>query len=388
MTLNAGSSSLKIALFEMDEPEFCMLTSEIDRIGLKASRFKVKGGDGATIVDQHMDIADHEAALQTFFHWFDSHPSSRPLDAIGHRVVFGGTKHSQPTAVDAKLIAALKELVPLDPEHLPAAIRTMDTVSRLYPDAAQVACFDTAFHRTMPPAAQTYAIPASYTQEGVIRYGFHGLSYEYIVYELAKLGEPDGRVIAAHLGSGASMAAIRDGKSIDTTMGFTPTAGLVMSTRSGDMDPGIITYMTQEKKLSSKVVSHILNEQSGLLGVSGSTSDMKELLDREKTDPDSALAVEMFCYVASKFIGAFAAALGGLDRLIFAGGIGENAPGIRKRICAGLGFLGIELDADANKANAPVISPDNGQVKVRVIKTDEELMIARHTKNIVEGGTK
>jgi acetate kinase len=240
----------------------------------------------------------------------------------------------------------------------------------------------------MPPVAQTYAIPAEYTREGVIRYGFHGLSYEYIVYELAKLGQSGDRVIAAHLGSGASMAAILDGKSIDTTMGFTPAAGLVMSTRSGDLDPGIFTYMAQEKKLSAQTVSHILNEQSGLLGVSGSTSDMKELLDREKTDPNSALAVEMFCYVARKFVGAYTAALGGIDCLVFAGGIGENAPEIRERICTGLGFLGIELDADANKANAPVISSAKGRVVVRVIKTDEELMIARHTKNIVAGGTK
>ncbi len=388
LTLNAGSSSLKVAFFQMDESEHCVLACEIDRIGLKASRFRVKDANGTTLTDQHKDLADHSAALQLFFDWFESQPSKRTLDAVGHRVVYGGAKYTQPTPVNAELKAALEELVPLDPEHLPAAIETMNTVSKLYPDAGQVACFDTAFHRTMPWAAQTYAIPSIYTKQGVIRYGFHGLSYEYIVYELGKLGGAEGKVVACHLGSGASMAAIDGGKSMDTTMGFTPTAGLVMGTRSGDLDPGIVTYLLQEKNLSAETVNHTLNDQSGLLAISGTTSDMKDLLDQQKSDPNAAHAVELFCYVARKFVGALAAVLGGIDTLVFAGGIGENAPEIRGRICAGLEFLGIELDPKANSARAPIISSGDSRATVRVIETDEELMIVRHTKDLIAGGQK
>ncbi len=388
LTLNAGSSSLKVALFGMDQSEHCILASEIDRIGLKASRFRVKDADGKTLADQHKDIPNHEAALRLFFDWFESQPQTQAVDAIGHRVVFGGAEHTKPTPVNAELISALAELVPVDPEHLPAAIETMRTVSTLYPNAGQVACFDTAFHRTMPWVAQTYAIPSAYTSQGVIRYGFHGLSYEYIVYELAKLGGGEGKAVACHLGGGASMAAIEGGKSVDTTMGFTPTAGLVMSTRSGDLDPGIITYLLQEKNLSAQAVNQMLNDQSGLLAVSGTTSDMKDLLDQQDSNPNAAHAVELFCYVARKFVGALVAVLGGIDTLVFAGGIGENSAEIRERICGGLEFLGVKLDPATNGANAPVISSGDSRVVVRVIKTDEELMIARHTRDLIAGGQK
>lgn len=389
LTVNCGSSSLKISLFEAGKDERLKVSGEIERIGHEASHFRVKDSAGAVVVEQHEDMPTHDAALALFFNWLESYRGKAPLDAVGHRVVHGGSRYSQPARVTPELVARLKELISLAPEHLPQQIEGIETVSRLYPDLFQAACFDTAFHRSMPRVAQTYAIPNRFTQEGIIRYGFHGLSYEYIVSELRVLcgnETAEGRVVVAHLGNGASMAAIEGGRSIDTTMGFTPTAGLVMSTRSGDLDPGILTYLLQEKRVSPEDLSRMLNEQSGLLGVSGISSDMKDLLDRQKQDRKAAEAVETFCYVARKFLGALAAVLGGLDMLVFTGGIGENAPEIRRRICERTEFLGIQLDPDKNNANAPIISTDGSRVSVRVIKTDEELMIARHTSTLATGG--
>jgi len=304
---------------------------------------------------------------------------------VGHRLVHGGLKYVYPHVITPELLASLQKLIPLAPGHLPQALRTIETVRQWYPDLKQVACFDTAFHRQMPEVAQMYALPGNLQRKGIIRYGFHGLSCQYLIQELKRQAgeEVDGRVIIAHLGNGASMTAVRHGKSVDTTMGFTPAGGLVMSTRSGDLDPGVLVYLLEEKGVKVSELNEMVNRKSGLLGVSGISSDMKDVLDKEKEDPRAAAAVNLFCYQAKKFLSALAGALGGLDTLIFTAGVGENAPPIRWRICEGLEFLGIRLDSDLNDANAPVISQQDRPCVVRVMHTDEDLMIARQTNGFV-----
>jgi acetate kinase len=289
-------------------------------------------------------------------------------------------KHIQPEIVTQDLLDELDRLRPYDPDHLPREIELIEAFRQRHPKLPQVACFDTAFHQTMPRVARLLPLPRRFDSKGVQRYGFHGLSYAYLMEELARLGDPaaaTGRVILAHLGNGASLAAVRDGKSIDTSMGFTPTAGLVMSTRSGDLDPGVAPYLARTEKLTTKQFYEMVNHESGLLGVSETSSDMRDLLAREKDDGRAAEAVALFCYQAKKWIGSFAAALGGLDTLVFSAGIGENCPSIRARICDELGFLGIALDEARNAGNAPVVSTAASRAAVRVIRTDEELMIAR-----------
>jgi acetate kinase len=284
------------------------------------------------------------------------------------------------------LVADLQTLVPIDPNHLPQAIAAIEAVGRAYPTVPQVVCFDTAFHSRMPRVARLYALPRQLAQEGIIRYGFHGLSYEYVMEELRRLDRDAaaGRVVVAHLGNGASMAAVRGGVGVDTTMGFTPTGGLVMGTRSGDLDPSVPLFLLEERGLTPTEVSDLLNKQAGLLGVSGTSADMRELLDREPDDMRAAEAVALFCYQAKKFLGALAAALGGLDALVFTGGIGEHSATVRERVCEGLEFLGIRLDPERNAAHAPVISSDDAAITVRVVPTDEDLMVARHTRRLIE----
>ena len=316
----------------------------------------------------------------------EEHSGRDALAAVGHRVVHGGPKYSKPQQVTAEMVEELHRFSPFDPEHLPLEIELIEAFRQRHPGLPQVACFDTAFHRTMPRVATLLPIPRRYEAQGVRRYGFHGLSYEFLMAELAHLADPaatKGRVILAHLGNGASLAAVRDGKSIDTSMGFTPTAGLVMSSRSGDLDPGLVSYLARTEQMSAAQFQKMVNHESGLLGVSETSSDMRDLLERETQDVRAAEAVALFCYQAKKWIGAFAAALGGLDTLVFAGGIGENAPPVRERICDGLGFLGIELDRERNAKNAPLVSSDTVRVKVRVIRTDEELMIARSVAHLL-----
>jgi acetate kinase len=289
-------------------------------------------------------------------------------------------KHTEPEIVTQDLLDELHRISPNDPDHLPREIELIETFCQRHPKLPQVACFDTAFHQTMPRVAKLLPIPRRFDAMGIQRYGFHGLSYAYLMEELARLGDSSatkGRVILAHLGNGASLAAVRDGKSIDTSMGFTPTAGLVMSTRSGDLDPGLAPYLERTEQMTTNQFYEMVNHKSGLLGVSETSSDMRDLLDHEQQDGRAAEAVALFCYQAKKWIGSFAAALGGLDTLVFAGGIGENAPVIRARICEGLGFLGIELDEQRNTETTPLISAQTHRVTVRVIRTDEELMIAR-----------
>jgi acetate kinase len=382
LTINSGSSSIKLGLYEMEKAENLILSGSLTRIGLEAGGFVVEDAEGKTLHDQPADLPDHEAALKVMFGWLEKHGAGESLHAVGHRVVQGGQKYSAPHRITPELVAELKDLLPLAPDHLPHEIKAIQATSRAYPDLVQVACFDTAFHQTMPSMAKIAALPRYYQHEGLIRYGFHGLSYEYIMQELRReAGEKaaNGRVIIAHLGNGASMAAVWRGKSMDTTMGFTPVSGLVMSTRSGDLDPGMLIYLIQEKGMRPSTLNDMINQHAGLLGVSGISSDMRDLLEKEGSEAHAHEAVELFCYRASKHLGALAAVLGGVDTLIFTAGIGENAPVVRHRICQRLSFLGIQVDAGRNDANAGIISPDGAVVTVRVMKTDEDLMVARHT---------
>jgi acetate kinase len=379
LTVNGGSSSIKFALFRAGTPPQRILEGSIERIGLPAGVFAARGADPADTFTRPIRAADHAAAVEILMDWVADRFRGGSLAAIGHRVVHGGPKYSRPRPITPDLIAELHQLSPFDPEHLPEEILLTEAFHRRFPDLPQVACFDTAFHHDLPRVAQLLPIPRRYAAQGVRRYGFHGLSYAFLMQELERTaGEQAarGRVILAHLGNGASLAAVRDDKPIDTSMGFTPAAGVPMSTRSGDLDPGLVWYLARTADISPKQFNEMVNFQSGLLGVSETSSDMQDLLGREAEDARAAEAVDLFCYQVKKWIGAFAAALGGVDTLIFAGGIGENSPPVRRRICAGLGFLGIELDETKNLAGAAVISPAGGRVAVRVMHTDEERMIA------------
>jgi acetate kinase len=390
LTINAGSSSLKFTLYQDERQKDSgslaqCLAAEVVRIGSHRCRMRIADASGETLLDSEVAVPDHRAAIEALFEWIGGQPIYQQFDAVGHRIVHGGSQYSQPQLVTPDLINTLSGMISLDPDHLPLAVAGLQSVSRLYPSLPQVACFDTAFHRQMPRVAQMYALPGKFFYEGIVRYGFHGLSYEFIVKELQALDGAlaGGRVVAAHLGNGASIAAIRDGKSIDTTMGFTPTEGLVMGTRSGDIDPGVLIYLALEKKMSPDQIESLINNQSGLLGVSGISEDVRDLLEKEATETGAAEALDLFCYRAKKYVGAYAVVLGGVDILVFAGGIGENAAPIRGRICQGLESLGIRIDQVRNEANAPVISADGSPVKVRVIKTNEDLIIASHTLRVI-----
>lgn len=386
LTINSGSSSVKVALYEFGKREHLVLSGNMERIGLRGGLFQINDASGNPLIDDHIELPDHETALQRLFSWLKEHKPNESLNAVGHRIVHGGQKYNLPHRVTSALVVELKRLLQLAPDHLPHEIKAIQATARSYPDLIQVACFDTAFHRDMPKLAQMYALPRHFQREGVVRYGFHGLSYEYILQELRKeAGDAaaDGRVIIAHLGNGASMAATRNGKSMDTTMGFTPAGGLVMSTRSGDLDPGVLIYLQEEKGLPASNLNDLVNQQAGLLGVSGISSDMKDLLENKEDKEHAQQAIDLFCYQAGKHLGALAVVLGGLDTLIFTAGIGENSPVVRERICQNLSFLGIHLDSQRNAANDAIISRDNDPVTVRVMRTDEDLMIARHTYNLI-----
>ena len=388
LTINAGSSSIRFAVYEAGETLRRRIDGKIDRIGLSGTNLIVNDPAGKPQVPHRLAGADHRGAVGFLLAWLEAQPIFASVKAVGHRVVHG-MKHSEPERVTPKLLAELHRITPYDPEHLPREIGMIDGFLRRYPKLPQVACFDTAFHRTMPRVAKLLPIPRRYVAKGVERYGFHGLSYAYLMEELGRLdpAATNGRVILAHLGNGASLAAVHHGNSIDASMGFTPTAGLVMSTRTGDLDPGLVYYLARTERMTAAQFQQMVNHQSGLLGVSGTSSDLRDLLAREAGDVRAAEAVALFCYQAKKWIGSFAAALGGLNTLVFAAGIGENAPLIRERICDGLGFLGIEIDQRRNAKNAPLISPDAGRVKVRVIRTDEELMIARSVTRVLKLGS-
>ncbi|HWA97324.1 MAG TPA: acetate/propionate family kinase, partial [Pirellulales bacterium] len=314
------------------------------------------------------------------------HLPGATIAAIGHRIVHGGPRFAEPQRITPEIVAELKRIAPLAPEHLPAEIAIIEACRERLAGVPQLACFDTAFHHNLPRVAQTLPIARKYQSAGVRRYGFHGLSYAYLIEELAKVAgnaAARGRVVLAHLGAGASMAAVHQGQCIDTTMAMTPTAGLVMATRSGDLDPGLMIYLLREHQLSLEELDRLVNRQSGLLGFSDTSADMRQLQAARTTDDRAAEAIDIFCYSARKWIGALVAALGGLDTLVFAGGIGENSPDVRAAICTGLDCLGIVIDPSRNRANAAVISAEGGRATVRVIKTDEELMILRQVQRCV-----
>jgi acetate kinase len=379
LTINGGSSSIKFALYEAVNPLKRGLYGKVDRIGLSGTNLTFNAPTKKKPKNLMLAAADHKSAANSLMDWLEKQIDFKSVKGVGHRVVHG-MKHTEPEIVTKKLLDELRRISPNDPDHLPREIELIEEIRKCYPKLPQVACFDTAFHQTMPRVAKLLPIPRRFDAKGIQRYGFHGLSFAYLMEELARLGDPaatKGRVILAHLGNGASLAAVRDGKSIDTSMCFTPTAGLVMSTRSGDLDPGLAPYLARTEQMTTSQFYKMVNHESGLLGVSETSSDMRDLLEHEKKDVRAAEAVALFCYQAKKWIGSFTAALGGLDTLVFAGGIGENAPPVRERICEGLGFLGVKLDKAQNKKSAAMISTNAGCVKVRVIRTDEELMIAR-----------
>lgn len=378
LAVNGGSSSIKFALFEAAGP-LRKFSGSIDRIGLDNGMLKVK--DAATHEAEQVPLAtrDHAEAVARLVEWLGSRTDLATLAAVGHRIVHGGPTLLEPCWIDDAVLAELRRMAPFDPDHLPGEIELIEGFRRATPHARQGACFDTSFHRRLPQVARLLAVPRKYAAQGVHRYGFHGLSYSYLVEELSRL-DPEaaaGRVVLAHLGNGASMAAVAGGKCIDTTMAFTPTAGLVMSTRSGDFDPGLVRYLIEQEGLSVSEFHELVNRRSGLLGISETSSDMRDLLARRAQDPRAAEAVALFCYQAKKTVGAYAAALGGLDAIVFAGGIGENSPEVRAMICQRLDFLGVGLDGRHNEAGESLISAAGSRVRVYVIATDEELTIAK-----------
>ena len=381
LPINGGSSSIKFALFEAGDSLRRILEGGIERIGLPDATLRVKGVNQVDSFSRQVKAPDHAAAVTILMDWIEKQSDGAALSAVGHRIVNGGPRYYKPQRITPAMIEELRGLSPFDPDHMPEEILLAEAFHRRFPDLPQVACFDTAFHHDLPRVAQVLPIPRRYEALGVRRYGFHGLSYEFLIEELTRLGDPaakTGRVILAHLGSGASLAAVCDGKSVDTSMSFTPAAGIPMSTRSGDLDPGLVWYLARTEKICATQFNEMVNSKSGLLGISETSSDMRDLLNRETHDMRAAEAVALFCYQVKKWIGAFAAALGGLDTLVFAGGIGENAPAVRERICDGLGFLGIQLEEKRNVTNQDVISAAAGRIAVRVIRTDEEITIAKN----------
>ena len=385
LTINGGSSSIKFALFESivgdaGDPLRRILDVSIERIGLADASIHVKGRDASDNFSRPAAAPNYEAAVSGLMNLIEKRPGKEELKAIGHRIVHGGQKYYKPQLITSEMLDYLRRFSLFDPEHLPEAIKTIEAFRSRFPNVPQVACFDTAFHHDLPTVARLLPIPRKYNAQGVRRYGFHGLSYAFLIEELNRLAgneAANGRVILAHLGNGASLAAVHNGKSVDTSMGFTPAAGIPMSTRSGDLDPGLVRYLAQSENMSANEFNEMVNAKSGLLGISETSSDIRDLLASESNDTRAAEAVAIFCYQVRKWIGAFAAALGGLDTLVFAGGIGENAPVIRSRICEGLEFLGIEIDKEQNNLNAGVISSADSSATVRVIHTDEGLMIAK-----------
>ena len=380
LTVNAGSSSIKWALFELGASLVRMLSGRIERIGLPDGIVTVT--DGGTGQDQRhiAQIPSHANAVQVLIDRLGQSSSRWSLQAIGHRVVHGGSRYTNPEVISTAVIEELRRLSPYDPEHLPAELTLIEALGVQYPSVRQVACFDTGFHQHQPPVARLLAIPRRYEKQGIRRYGFHGLSYAYLMEELERVAGREaarGNVVLAHLGNGASLAAVRDGVSIDTTMGFTPASGMPMSTRSGDLDPGLVSYLLATEGMTAERFHHMIHAQSGLLGLSELSSDLRDLLAQERRDTRAAEAVAVFCYHGKKWIGAYAAALGGLNQLVFSGGIGEHSSVVRARMCDGLAFLGIQLDLTRNEAHEAVISTPGSPVTVRVIHTDEERYIAQ-----------
>ena len=379
LCVNSGSSSLKLALFDGDER---LASCAVEGIGTDGGRLRVRGEDGAALRDEPARVPNHGDAVHAGLDALLGHGFPEAT-AAGHRFVHGGPRQHEPRRVDARLLALLRDAVPFAPLHLPAALLGVDAISARSPALPQVACFDTHFHWDMPEIARRLPLPRELHEAGIRRYGFHGLSYESVVAELG--AEALGRTVIAHLGNGASMVAVRDGRSVDTTMGMTPAGGFMMGTRSGDLDPGVLVHLLDAHGYESRRLEDLVDRRSGLLAVSESTSDMRELLSSRSSDARAALAVEMFCYQAAKAAAAFASVLGGLDSLVFTGGIGEHAAPVREAVCRRLEHLGVILDAARNAADARVITSDGSRCVAMVLPADEERMIARHTTALLRG---
>ena len=379
LTINGGSSSIKFSLYKIKEPLEQLFNGEIENIGTKKATLNFNNNTNQQKNSIDIEAADHDEAANHLIAWLEKQEHFDSVKGIGHRIVHG-MHHTEPELVTDDLLNELKKISAFDPDHLPEEIKLIEVFKKRYPELKQIACFDTSFHTSMPVVAKLLSIPRRYYEMGIQRYGFHGLSYAYLMEELKRVAGDEtatGKIILAHLGSGASLAAVKDGKSIDTSMGFTPTSGLLMSTRTGDLDPGVAWYLMQHEKLTPKEFNHLINQESGLLGISETNSDMKELIKIEDKDNRAKEAIELFCYQTKKWIGSFAAALGGLETLVFSGGIGEHSPEVRSKICDNLEFLGIELDEINNMNNEDIISSEKSRVTVRVTKTNEELMIAK-----------
>jgi acetate kinase len=380
LTVNAGSSSLKLALYDTEGLRREAAVS-VERIGSNATRLVI--GEA----ERKIEAKDHASGLDQVCRdlpeFFAAH-----LRAIGHRIVHGGLNHAKPEPITTGLLDDLQKIEHLDPTHLPQSLTVVEAVRRHFPDVPQFACFDTAFHRSMPAVAQRYALPVWTAEAGVRRYGFHGLSCESIIIQLKPIDarEATGRVLIAHLGNGASVTAVRGGVSVDTSMGFSPTGGLMMGTRCGDLDPTVITFLARSRAMTPDAVEKLVNEESGLLGVSGHSPDMRDLLERAESDSQAFQAIELYCYTARKYFGSLAGVLDGVDTIVFTGGVGERAPAIREKICGGLEYLGVQLDRNRNAANEAVISADDSRVVARVMATDEDLVIARHVAALLAKG--
>ncbi len=393
LTVNGGSSSLKFALYEFQATEAGsptrILGGNLERIGLPDARMSVKRAGGVEADTWVVCAPNLEAAADLLIEWLGRVIGPEMIAGAGFRIVHGGPRYHRPERVTPELIAELRRIIPLDVDHLPGQIALIERFQEKLPGLPAVACFDTGFHHDLPPVARIVPIPRKYEAAGIRRYGFHGLSYAYLIEELERVAGPAavaGRVILAHLGSGASLAAVHAGRSIDTTMGLTPASGLVMSTRTGDVDPSLAWILAESCGVSASAFHSMANHESGLLGVSETSPDMRDLLARRHTDLRAAEAVALFCYQARKGIGALAAVLGGVDLVVFSGGIGENSPEARAGICEGLDFLGITLDRQRNQAGAPVITTDTARTPVRIIRTDEESMIAKAAGKVLTRG--
>src|ERR1700722_13258643 len=391
LTINGGSSTIKFAVFTISQTPNRIFSGQVERIGIQGTQLVATQDGGATPDVRPIDAANFQHAADNLIKYLRERLGDSAIAGIGHRVVHGGIHLLNNQLVDQELIAELRRTQPLDLAHLPREIALLEAFRAAFASLPQVACFDTAFHRDMPEVARLLPIPRHYHDEGIRRFGFHGLSYTFLMQKLATIAganAANGRIILAHLGSGASMAAVRGGKPIDTTMAFTPTAGLVMGTRPGDIDPGLLIYMMRVQKMSADQMDEFISKKCGLIGVSETSSDMRDLLGRRATDQRAADAVDLFCYQARKFVGALHAVLGGLDTFVFSGGIGEHAPEVRSGICDGLDCIGVRLDPKRNAAGEEIISADNGRVVVRVIPTDEEIVIAQAVNSVLSSKTR
>jgi acetate kinase len=390
LTINGGSSSIKFSLYKIEESLKKIFDGQIENIG--SAKAILSFNNSVTEQKNCITIkaSDHNEAADNFIEWLEKQEGLDAVKAVGHRIVHG-MNHTEPELITPELLNELKKISDYDPDHLVEEIKLIEVFSKRYPAFQQIACFDTSFHTCMPTEAKLLSIPYRYYDKGIHRYGFHGLSYSYLMRELESVAGKEaaqGRIILAHLGNGASLAAVKDGKSMDTSMGFTPSSGLMMGTRTGDLDPGVAWYLMQFEKLNSKEFNNLINHESGLLGISGTSSDVRELIKVEDTDSRAAEAIELFSYQTKKWIGSFAAVLSGLDTLVFSGGIGEHSPEVRSKICNSLQFLGIQLCEIKNMNNEAIISTEKSKVTVRVITTNEEIMIARLVNDVLNKSMK